>query len=207
LSPDGKWVFAASSPDREGDWFLLPTGPGSPRKLDRGPIRTLVEADWLADGQRVVLAGREHDATSRLYVLDVGAGTLRRVSDEAVSLPENAAGPDGHSAFVRVGGRSVLFPLDGGEPRPIHHLAADDSPLQLSPDGRFAYVRRGPQVPAEIDRVDLASGARTHWRTLSPRDPVGVMRVEPVVLLPEGRSYCYSYTRVLSDLFLVEGLR
>jgi eukaryotic-like serine/threonine-protein kinase len=207
LSPDGQWAFVAPQTGVEGDWRLLPTGVGSPRKVDRGPIRSLVEADWLADGRRIVLEAYEGDGVGRLYVLDVESGALRRLTDEPVSLPDNAAMPDGKSVILRLSsGRFVFFPVDGGEPRPIPHLAADDYPLQLSTDGRFLYVRHGLLKSAEIDRMELATGARRPWKTLSPRDPVGIARVRPVLLQPDGESYCYSYVRLMGDLFLVDGV-
>jgi len=40
-----------------------------------------------------------------------------------------------------------------------------------------------------------------------PSDPAGVEAVGPVLLLPGGKSYVFGYTRVLSDLHVVEGLK
>jgi hypothetical protein len=123
-----------------------------------------------------------------------------------VSLPENAVTADGRSFLVRLEGQAVLYPADSGEPWPIPYLGPGDQPLQVSPDRHFAYVRGTSQVAADIDRVDLSTGSRAPWKTFGPRDPAG-LSLDPVLLRPDGRSYCYSYTRLLSDLFLVEGLR
>jgi hypothetical protein len=191
-------------PSADGEWFLLPTGPGSPRNLDRGPVRTMAEADWQADGSAIVLQGRTPEGEGGVYVLDLATGVLRLIGPGI--LPENAVMADGRSAAV-FHQRWVLQPLDGGEPRPVPHLGPDDYPLQFTPDGRFAFVRRGGLATAEIERLEITTGTRTPWKTLRPRDPVGVVSVQPVILQPDGRGYCYSYTRVLSDLYLVEGLR
>ena len=40
-----------------------------------------------------------------------------------------------------------------------------------------------------------------------PPDPAGVDQVGPVLIAPDGKSYVYSYRRVLDDLYLATGLR
>jgi hypothetical protein len=40
-----------------------------------------------------------------------------------------------------------------------------------------------------------------------PPDAAGVVEIVSVVLTPDVASYAYSYHRILSDLFLVEGLK
>jgi eukaryotic-like serine/threonine-protein kinase len=208
LSPDGKWVLAHLREDG-GDWMLMPTGAGTARKVEHPGIRTLVEADWLGDGRRIVLAGRDDKGISRLYLLDVQEGHLRPLTDE-VSLPENAVTLDGRHFLGSVQGQWFLFSADGGERRAVPHLRPDDNPLQWTADGRFLFVRRGGPsgpVPVEVDRIEVATGLRIPWLKLAPRDPVGLLRVHPVRLLPDGGGYCYTYLRLRSDLYLVEGLR
>jgi hypothetical protein len=56
--------------------------------------------------------------------------------------------------------------------------------------------------------VELTTGARVLWKTLSPPDPVGVETLRNTVLItPDARTYCYSYMRRLGDLFVVDGLK
>ena len=40
-----------------------------------------------------------------------------------------------------------------------------------------------------------------------PSDPAGVNIILPILLTPDGKSYVYGYRRMLSDLYLVEGLK
>ena len=40
-----------------------------------------------------------------------------------------------------------------------------------------------------------------------PPDAAGVVEIVWIVLTPDAESYAYSYHRILSDLFLVEGLK
>jgi eukaryotic-like serine/threonine-protein kinase len=91
-------------------------------------------------------------------------------------------------------------------------LKPEDMPLQWSHRGRYVYTvdnAQGTRSPAvDVFRVELATGSRTLWKTLTPPDPVGVedMR-ETLVITPDAQSYCYSYMRRLGDLFVVEGLK
>jgi eukaryotic-like serine/threonine-protein kinase len=65
-----------------------------------------------------------------------------------------------------------------------------------------------PSAPRiDVVRIDLLTGKRAPWKTLTPPDPVGVdpMRADAVIT-PDARSYCYSYSRRLGDLFIVKGL-
>jgi len=55
--------------------------------------------------------------------------------------------------------------------------------------------------------VDLATGRREDWKELAPSDPAGVKTISPVRFSADGKSYAYSYYRVLSDLYVVEGLK
>ncbi len=45
------------------------------------------------------------------------------------------------------------------------------------------------------------------WKELTLEDLAGVVRIDPVRVAPDGRSWAYSYIRVLSNLYVVEGLR
>ena len=126
--------------------------------------------------------------------------------------------PDGRFVIGSSGGRHFLFPIAGGDPRPLPYLSADDSPIQWSADGRFLYVVRAASSPdraaevyttteARVDRVDTVTGNRTLWKTLKPSDPIGLETVNQVVMNRDATAYCYGYLRSLSDLFIVNGLR
>ena len=45
------------------------------------------------------------------------------------------------------------------------------------------------------------------WRELLPGDPGGIRSISPVLPTPDGSAYVYGYTRVLSTLYLVKGLK
>ncbi len=58
-----------------------------------------------------------------------------------------------------------------------------------------------------IFRVRLEDGHSELWKSLRPADAAGVCAIGSIVISPQTGEYAYSYTRVLSDLYLVEGLK
>ena len=69
-------------------------------------------------------------------------------------------------------------------------------------------VGRVGSPAVDVFRVELTTGARVLWKTLSPSDPVGAAILSRTVLItPDARAYCYSYMRRLGDLFVVNGLK
>jgi len=216
LSPDGRWVLTRSA-DKAHVWMLLPVGPGSPRLLPRGGLIAVFEGRFLPDGTRVVFGGREEGRGSRIYVQDVKGGAPRAISPEGVRT-FGLATPDGQFALGSSSGQHILFSVDDGKPRPLAFLSPEDSPLEWTPDGRFLYVLRGSpwadtttqvyqMVEARIDKVDVATGVRTLWKTITPADIVGLEGINQVVITPDGNAYCYGYLRTLSDLFIIEGVK
>jgi hypothetical protein len=211
LSPDGKWVLARA-PGAETswgrEWVLVPTGPGTPRVLARGAITQLVNGAWLPDGKRIVFTAIEGAQRPRAYVQDVATESMRPITPAGVYMPEKAASPDGKSVLVLLDGKWFLYPIDGGQPRRVSALRTGDGPRQWSADGRFLYVAGDDLVPpVAIERLDVTTGRREPWKSLAPSDPVGIERLDAVVISPDGRGYCYSYARRHHELYVVEGLK
>ena len=62
-------------------------------------------------------------------------------------------------------------------------------------------------IPARLHRLDLGHRPPHAVARPRPHDPAGVRRVNSVSIAADGRSYAYSYTRQVSDLYAVSGLR
>lgn len=62
-------------------------------------------------------------------------------------------------------------------------------------------------VPVKVFEVELASGKRKLWKELNPPDPAGINFIRTPHISADGKSYAYNYNRILSDLFLVDGLK
>jgi len=210
LSPDGRWALAVLRPFSDGQLSLLPVGTGQTKNLPRDAIRYQPWGTWLPDGKRVLVAGTEPGHGTRLYLRDLENGKARLATpgDIRISFTGITVSPDGKSATaISSDGAVSILSLESGQARPIPGLAAGELPVQWSEDGRSLYVCRPQGLPAKIFRVDLVTGERSLWKEIAPSDPAGVFGIEPIRLTRDGKSYVYSYRRLLTDLYLVEGLK
>ena len=58
----------------------------------------------------------------------------------------------------------VLYPLEGGAPRPIPGVVERDVPIQWSPDGGSLYVFKRGELPARVFKLDVSTGRRGSGR-------------------------------------------
>ena len=103
--------------------------------------------------------------------------------------------------------RRYLYPLGGGEPQPIPGFLPREDPVGWMADGRWLFAFDRGQLPGKVYRVEISTGKREFWRELVPLDPAGIDLLSPPALTSEGKSYVYSYNRILSDLYLGSDIR
>jgi Tol biopolymer transport system component len=183
-------------------------GPGTPRSISL-PNFTLSAVRWSPDGGRLVVAGHAAGRPSRCWVLDLAGGKLRPVTAEGVTADRSSLrlSPDGrYLTAAGPDGKLALYPLKGGEPRPIAGLRKGELPLRWTADGKALFVARRTGLPFRIDRLDLATGDREPWKEFH-LDPAGLVPRSLLHITPDGRSYVYNSQRVLTDLYLADGLR
>ena len=206
LSPDGRRVLAQSLTDPP-ELLILPTGAGTARTVPLKGI-ALQWATWMPDGRHAVLRGSEGGRGARLYVVDTDTGEKRPIAPEGASQFGGGVSPDGRwVAAFSPDRRIVLYPTEGGEPRTVPGIEQDDVVARWSGDGRGLYISRSRETPAGVFRLDLATGRRELIRSFAPADAAGVLNVGPVLIAADGKSYVYSYRRLLEDLHIVAGVR
>jgi dipeptidyl aminopeptidase/acylaminoacyl peptidase len=209
LSPDGEWVMASvpSGGGKPERLVLLPTGAGESRVLnDR--LENFRGGAWLPDGKRFIFAAQEKGHGPRIRVQDLAGGDPRPLSPEGVwiRLSTNPLSPDGKFVLGTQGrGKVSLYPVEGGEARPVAGLEAEDWPIQWSEDGRFLYVHKRFGVPNKVWLLDPASGKKQPWLEIKVGEPVTALGI--LLMTRDGKSYVYGTRRVFSELYLVEGLR
>jgi len=206
LSPDGKSVVAQtqSSP---AQLRLLTTGAGEAKDLTKDNVN-YAWAHWFPDGKRVLFSGNEPGKGVRLYVLDVTTGKSQPVTAEGVNGTAFVISPDSQwIAGIGPDEKGYLFPVAGGDPRPIQGLNAGEQPITFSSDGRSLYVYQPGELPARVNRLDLQTGNRALWKELIPSDPAGVETIGPILMTPDAKTCVFGYHRMLADLYLVEGLK
>jgi Tol biopolymer transport system component len=207
FSPDGKWVLTGDIRTDPTQLLLLPTGAGDPVALTRDRLHHDF-GGFLPDGKRVLFAGREPGRGNRLYIQAISGGAPVPVSPEGITGGGGSISPDGRFvAALGPEGKIVLYPTSRGEPLAVPGVSALEFPLQWSPDAKFLYVMRAGQVPARVSRLDPFTGRRELWKEFAPPDPAGVVEVQGIVMTPDAASYAYTYIRILSMLYVAEGLR
>jgi Tol biopolymer transport system component len=206
LSPDGRWVLSSAS-NATGKLVVLPTRAGEPKALSGEPIN-YVDARWFPDGKRFCFSGNEPDHGVRLYVQDLVGGKPVAISPEGTYGLAFLISPDGQEvAAVGPDQKGYLYPVAGGKPRPIPNLAEGELPIAWSADGHSIFVYRPAELPTKVDRIELVTGRRTLWKELRPSDPAGVEFLGPILMTADEKTYVYGYRRLLTDLYVVEGLK
>ncbi len=206
LSPDGKWALSTRA-DQPNELFLLPTGPGEAKQLAHGTLNHS-HAVWFPDGTKFLFSGAEAGKGPRLYMQDVQGGEPRPITPEGTNVLSYALSHDGKSvAAVASDGKSYIYPIGGGAARPIAGMAEGEVPIVWGSDDNTLFVYRPGELPAKVYLLNLTTGQRKLWHELMPPDPAGVEYVGPILPTPDGKAYVYGYRRLLSDLYLVEGLK
>jgi hypothetical protein len=105
-------------------------------------------------------------------------------------------------------GDTWILPLAGGRPRRFPAGAAGARrPVGWSADGRQIFCVVIGDAPGKTQKLDLATGRAEAWKDLGPEDPAGLSRISPVRVEADGRAWAYTHIRVLSNLYVVEGMR
>ena len=206
FSPDGAWAISIVLTP-EPQIVLLPTSVGEPRALPREGVDPF-NADFLPDGKQIVYTASEPGRGTRLYLRGIDGGKSRALTPEGYSLYRGAGTPDGK--FVTVSGpdrRIYLYPLAGGEPTALQGLTMAHRPVRFAADGRTLYCQADQAIPMRIMQYDLAAGRLDLWKEINVADAAGLNAISRFVVTPDGKTYAYSYLRVLSYLQLVEGLK
>jgi hypothetical protein len=203
LSPDSAWA-AAQIPSTL-QMVLYPTGVGEPVRLDSGPIDlTRIAVEWFSNSRRLMYCGRGRGAPARCYAQDVTGGPPAVVTPDDVTSAVLAG--DDRTLLMQRGDQFQVMTI-GGTPIDAKGFAAADRLLTWNSEGRAVVVADNSTMPAGIDLVDPWSGSRRRLRVLAPPDRTGVVRIDHVHWLPDGRGYVYSYQREEGQLFIVSGWR
>jgi DNA-binding winged helix-turn-helix (wHTH) protein len=204
LSPDGKWAAASISYKRIE---LLPTGVGTSRRIDPGGIEQFSHViHWSPDGKQLVFPANLPGQSARCFIQNIDGGKPKPVTPEGVT--GCWISPDGQAVVGQSredSNLAQLYPLDGSAPHPVPGLLPGEAFL-WSGDPHVLYVYQWKRQPLRIYRLNVVTGQRQFFKELRANDPIGLCDMSHVLISRDGRAYVFSYTRMLSDLFLVKGL-
>jgi Tol biopolymer transport system component len=205
ISPDAKW--AITRPAKGGPLSLVPTGAGEARKLTHDAV-SYSSAHWLPDGKRLLATGIEAGHGARDYLIDLSTGDSKAIT------PEGVYGiwlsPDGKSIAVEgPDGKWGVWPLDGSGLRAIPGLESGYYIAGWSPDGNSVYAASSlaGQKTCKVYEVNIANGKMQPWKTFGAEAGAGVSNVDAPFFSNDGSAYVYAYSRVLSEAYVVTGLR
>jgi eukaryotic-like serine/threonine-protein kinase len=206
-SPDETWALAQTFAPTQ--LLLYPMGAGEPVRLKRGVIAEHQTALWFPDGKSLLVVGNEAAKPTRAYRQDVPSGEPTPMLAEGVHPA--AIAPDGQT-ILGVDGEQKWrwYPVAGGAGRLAPGLSAEDSPIGIvgwSADGKELFARSGTDVPARIDRIDVATGRRTLLKEIGPMDRTGLFTLDLFTVSRDGAQYAYRYWKRLSTLFVVSPAR
>ncbi len=208
LSADGKRALAVVQ-TRPPQLVIYPTGAGETQQLERGGIENYVTAQWFRDGKRVLINGNEPGKGARFYVQEVDGGDARPVTPEGTR--DGRLSTDGQLILARgPEGKYSVYPItkpggeSGGEPRPVTGLNETDVLAQWSGDGKSVLVYRRAEIPCRLERVDLATGRRTLFKTFAPADRTGLLSMREIFVTDDLQSYAYTAYYQVSSLFVSE---
>jgi len=178
-SPDGKWI--AFSSDRWGNYdvFVVPATGGEVLRVTYHSARDRV-TDWSPDGQRLLFysSGRTTRLTA-IFSIEIGTGRVRRLLEDAFSLPYATWAPDGERIAVVRGGTSwwrkgyrgsraadiCLFDPAANSMAQITDFDGTDFWPMMSPDGNSMFCVTEQFGRPNLCRIDLADGKKTPLTT------------------------------------------
>jgi serine/threonine protein kinase/WD40 repeat protein len=208
LSPDGNWALALNNATTQRGLIELPTGAGESRTISTGNVR-VHQAFFFPDARHILELGSVPDGHGlRLWVQGMNEATPRPFTPEGVSVAyRSCISPDGKQVAAQdPEGKITIYPVAGGTSMIVPNTQAGDVPVQWTQDGKSLLIGRR-EVPSRILTIDLATGQRKLLRTFSPADPTGLFSNAPPQFSRDLRSYVYTYQRITSDLYVVDGLK
>ncbi|MCK6685281.1 MAG: hypothetical protein L6R30_22995, partial [Thermoanaerobaculia bacterium] len=212
LSPDGKWALAIrTGSDGTHQLAALPAGAGKVQELPRGALVRQEWAVFMPSGASILIAGSEEGKPVSLWLQDFpAAGPPRPAGGEGVNsvFGALAVSPDGKWVAAPGPEEKVwLFSLEDRPARMVPGAEIREVPVQWTRDGTHLIVYQSRDLPARVSRIEVATGKREPIRQIQPADVSGVLSITRLRMTPDEKAYVYTFSRILSDLFVAEGLR
>ena len=204
ISPDAKWVV--TRPAKGGPLSLVPTGAGESRQLTHDAV-SYDTVHWLPDGKQLLASGIEAPHGARDYLIDISNGNSKPITPEGIAGVHLS--PDGSStAVLGPDGKWGIWPLDGSG---IHLIPGLDSKYAVTGwalDGSvFVVSTRASETVAKVYQVNTVTGKMDPWKNFGEKTAAGVVQVGGPHLSRDNTAYAYVYARVLSEAYVVTGLK
>lgn len=207
LSPDGKFVLALTRGTRH-EMIVLPTGAGEARPISTGDVQPH-QVYFFPDQKHILILGNVPTGRGlRLWVTDLNGSTPKAISPEGVILRQrNCISPDGTRVVARdPDGKITIYPVSGSDPLHVPNTQPGEDAVHWTPDGKGLLVGN-TDIPSNVFVIDVGTGQRRLFRSFTLADPTGLFNLAPPSFSRDLKSYVYSYERITSDLYIVDGLK
>jgi DNA-binding winged helix-turn-helix (wHTH) protein/Tol biopolymer transport system component len=203
VSPDGNWAVLKSDRD-QSTLNLVPLTPAQPRTISCHDLR-YDSVRFFPGGKQLLIAGSLAGARGRLFVQGLDGSPPKPIDTHAFFM-RPAISPDGRQiAGVDAERRLMIINVATGQTKVIAasfpHIL-----LRWSQSGK-TLLAQSDAVPAMLYRVDAETGKCKPWKEIAPLDLANVSRMWPSYLSQDEHTIVYSYARILSELFVVDGWR
>ena len=203
FSPDGKWAAATISYEQ---LVLLPTGVGTAKHIERGSIQHYGPMiHWMPDGKQLLFSANLAGHAARCFLQNVDGGEARPVTPEGVGFCNLS--PDGKWIAASWGKDGLqIYPIDGGAPRKVLGIQPEED-FAWTSDPHFFYVYKSREKQIKVFRLNIDTGQRQLFKEIMLPDSAGVCGPTHLLFSADGREYVYGYVQLLSDLYVVSGVK
>ena len=204
FSPDGT-IVAAPLLTTPPQVVLNQTGAGESQRLPVGEITSLKSVAWFPDGKHLLLTGAAAGQPLRTYEMDLEGGKPQALGP--ADLIGVTVAKDGKRIAGRnAAGEAVVFDRETQQAQVIPGFQPQESLSKWTDDGRALIVYSSTPWEARIYRLEVATGKRTLLQTIEPNEKAGSMVPIRLAYAEDSKTYAYSTVRILSNLYVIEGL-
>ena len=204
ITSDGKWAIVILPDDPARRVQIVPVGPGQARVLHWDGMQPRW-AQWFPDGHRILLLADQSGQAEAVYLTDVDGSTPKQLSPGGA--PWGAVAPDGTSLLVYQNGAVVVRSMSDGTSKPIPGVQAAEQPIGWA-DSKHVFVQATTATGVSIYKVDVESGRREPWQTITPKDAVGLRpMITPTAITADGRWMAFSCRTQLGQLYRSDTLK
>ena len=98
--------------------------------------------------------------------------------------------------------------ISDGTIQPVHGIQPGEYPVGWALDGKHLFVQISSPTGLTIYKLDVESGKRELWRTVTPKDQVGLRPMNvPISITPDGRWLAFTYRTQLGQLYRSDTLK
>jgi Tol biopolymer transport system component len=204
ITLDGTSALVVLPDDPAARLQIVPVGPGQARVLHWDGLQPRW-AEWFPDGHRILLSASQLGQAEAIYLTDVDGSTPKQLS--VGTAPWGAVAPDEQSFLVYQNRALVVHSMSDGTSRPIPGIQAPEDSIAWA-DSKHVFVQAPISTGLNIYRIDVESGQRELWQTITPKDAVGLRPMQtPTAITPDGRWMAFGCRTQLGQLYRSDTLK